>query len=285
MSVVVDFLGRLGNNLFQYALGRIIAETQGLALDCERSPRAAPPESAGRNAETSALLEGWLPAFADVRLSIPGRHVVNPTVLYELWPNSPWRGHRIDVSRVLSAPASHVRLRGYFQRYEYYQGYMGKIRDWYRLASPDCCIPLSSRDVVVNIRGGTDFVTRGWDLPAEYYGATLSHLGNIGEVFVCGTGIDDRIVNGLRPWAPTYVGGGPMDHFRLLCRANRVILSNSTFAWWAAALSEATEIHAPRTTDPHRYAFTGYRDVDLHMREGRYHEVTVWWGHTEEKVV
>lgn len=34
MSVEVRFLGHPGNNLFQYALGRILADTHGLALRC-----------------------------------------------------------------------------------------------------------------------------------------------------------------------------------------------------------------------------------------------------------
>ena len=34
--IQVNFLGRLGNNLFQYAFGRILAESMGYAL---RSPK------------------------------------------------------------------------------------------------------------------------------------------------------------------------------------------------------------------------------------------------------
>jgi len=34
MTVEVRFLGHLGNNLFQYALGRVLAEELGQALVC-----------------------------------------------------------------------------------------------------------------------------------------------------------------------------------------------------------------------------------------------------------
>jgi hypothetical protein len=52
-----------------------------------------------------------------------------------------------------------------------------------------------------------------------------------------------------------------------------MVLSNRTFAWWAAFLSDAAEIYAPRSPDGRAYSFTGFRDVDLHMREPRYHEI------------
>ena len=36
--IKVDYLGRLGNNLFQYALGRYLAEEMGYELDAEVLP-------------------------------------------------------------------------------------------------------------------------------------------------------------------------------------------------------------------------------------------------------
>ncbi|MCP5119486.1 MAG: hypothetical protein GY953_52470 [bacterium] len=56
-------------------------------------------------------------------------------------------------------------------------------------------------------------------------------------------------------------------HFR------RMVLSNSSFAWWAALLSDATDIYGPRAAHPEAYGFTGYRDLDLETREPRFHLV------------
>jgi hypothetical protein len=268
----------LGNNLFQYALGRVVAETNALALACSRHQSAPAAGASSANRELLGL-EDCVDAFADVPMQLPGAHVNAPTLSYETWPNSPWRGHRLDLGHVLAPPGARVRLRGYFQRFEYYAPYMPRIRRWYELARPGTNLSLTSPDVVVNIRRGSDFGQRGWVLPVTYYSTLLRSLPDIGTVFVCGRGVDDEIVEGLASWSPVYQSGGPMTDFAMMVSASRLVLSNSTFAWWAAVLSHASEIYAPRTQDPFRFAFTGYRDVDLHPHEARYKEVVVRWRH------
>jgi hypothetical protein len=105
------------------------------------------------------------------------------------------------------------------------------------------------------------------------YEQVLSSLRNVRRVFVCGTGVDDQARRLLSKYKPIYYDGAPIEHFFFMTRFNRIVLSNSTFAWWAAFLSDAEELYAPRAPGVNAFGFTGYKDVDLHMREPRYHEV------------
>jgi hypothetical protein len=58
-------------------------------------------------------------------------------------------------------------------------------------------------------------------------------------------------------------------------RFNKMVLSNSTFAWWAGFLSAAERIYLPITTNGSGYAFRGFGDVDLLTGEPRYTAVNV----------
>jgi hypothetical protein len=129
------------------------------------------------------------------------------------------------------------------------------------------------RDIVVNVRRGIDYGMKDWTLSLSYYDRVLAAAKDLGRVYVCGTCVDADVRRVLGRYDPVYIEGAPIEHFALMTHSRRLVLSNSTFAWWAAFLSDATEIHAPRSVDGEAYAFTGVQDVDLHMRAPRYIEV------------
>jgi hypothetical protein len=112
-------------------------------------------------------------------------------------------------------------------------------------------------------------------LPIAYYENILSSLPKVGQVYVCGTCIDDSIKLRFSKYNPIYYDGSAIEHFGFIMHFNRIVLSNSTFAWWAAFLSHAEQIFAPRFVEGGIYSFTGFEDVDLNMRDRRYCEVPV----------
>jgi|SRR5215471_6968934 len=276
MSVVVTLFNRLGNNLFQYALGRLIAEHHGFELRCEYRP-LEPPTFVGQplNYGPAASLPELAAHFPNAPLNIPGRQVDEPVESYEMAPGHPWQGQTIDLDSILAdRTPRQIRLSGFFQRFEYFAPYQERIRQWFRLEGVPAVPVLGADDVVLNIRRGFDYGINDWTLALDYYAGVLDSLPDPGRVYVCGTCIDEPVRRALEPYAPTYVHGSPIEHFALMTRARRIVLSNSTFAWWAAFLSEATAIYAPRAPHDRAYGFTGFQDVDLHMRAPRYLEVT-----------
>jgi hypothetical protein len=73
MSVEVLFMGRLGNNLFQYALGRILAEHLGFELRCQAFPASTDTRAqrALEAATPGATLLSHAVEFPNVALHIP----------------------------------------------------------------------------------------------------------------------------------------------------------------------------------------------------------------------
>lgn len=277
MCVVVTLRGRLGNNLFQYALGRIIAEEKGLQLECRRVQQPTPLHiGLGLDVGPITILEGVAQYFPNAPLRIDGRRIESPVEQYEMEAGGLWRGHVLDLGEVLSnSLPRQIRLCGYFQRFSYLAPYKHSIRRWFEMKHIATPYDLSARDVVVNIRRGSDYDVAGWTLPMSYYERVLSNLSDRGLVYVCGVCIDEQVRQSLAKFAPVYYDASPIEHFAFIMRFSRIVLSNSTFAWWAAFLSDAAELYAPRARHARAYGFTGYSDVDLHMREDRYHEIGV----------
>jgi hypothetical protein len=281
MAVHVTLVQRLGNNLFQYAVGRIIAEHHGLALHCTPRPYAYSAHWErwlGRrgNPGPIATLDALTEFFPNAPLHLPGRTVTTPVESHEITRGGTWKGHIFDLGRILADPTPRqIRLYGFFQRYEYFEPYRQRIREWFRPRPVPTPWTIMPSDVVVNIRRGTDFGVENWTLSLSYYERILDQLGDRGRVYVCGVGVDDHVRERLARFDPTFYDASPIEHFAFMMRFRRIVLSNSTFAWWAAFLSDAEEIYAPRSADGQAYGFTGWQkeEVDLHMREARYIEV------------
>lgn len=278
MSVHVTFLGRLGNNLFSYALGRILAEELDLALICHSLPLASP--SIGgieMDVGSDASLEALGAFFPNAPLQIPGRTFCEPIDSFEIGvAPAEWRGQTIDLGKILgNKDPRQIRLKGWFQRFEYYASRSNQIRHWLRPREIPCPYRVNPTDVLVSIRRGADYGNKQWTLPLSYYEQVLSSFGTLGQVYICGTCIDDVTKECLKRFQPIYFHGSPMEHFSFFMKFKRIVLSNSTFSWWGAFISEAEEIYAPRFEGISAYCFTGFEEVDLDLREPRYKEIAV----------
>jgi hypothetical protein len=251
MSVEVQYVGRLGNHLFQYAFGRIVAEALGYELRCVAN-RFEPPSWLGRSRDAGgvAMLPELTEHFVNAPQIVPGKRVAAPEARYLVGEDGPegpnWDGHRIDLERLLADRGERrLVLRGYFQRYEYYRAHRAKIRDWFALAPLSEPYGIGKRDVVINIRRGWDYALKGWVLALSSYAQLLRTIPH-DRVFVCGTAIDDGARAALAEFSPIYHRATPVDELRFMMKFDKIIQSNSSFCWWAAFLSDATEVYAPR---------------------------------------
>lgn len=271
MAVEVRFVGHLGNNLFQYALGRVLAEELGHALVC-----VAPAASGGfARVEQASGIADRLPAlaarFADVPLRLPGRELRLPQLRLVLGEQPDWNGHGINLAHVLATGWQYrIVLGGYFQRSEYYLPYRERIRRWFELpAAAGETVP-GPRDIVLHLRRSYDMRVLDRMLALDFYEQILA--GETWDrVLVCGLGIDERTRARLARFRPEYPELDAFATLRLLTRARRIAIANSTFSWWGAWLSEADTIWFPR---PVRGIWSPERpEIALEVPEPRYRYV------------
>lgn len=268
MSVELRFLGHLGNNLFQYALGRVLAEELGLALHCI-APTGRP--GFARVEDASGIRDRlWrlTDAFADVPLELPGREVSAPEYRHVTGEQLQWNGHGINLDWLLRhGHDRHIVLRGYFQRSEYYLPYRERIRRWFALPPAAGELRPGPRDLVIHLRRSYDMRVLGRLLSLRYYEEILEGHA-FARVYVCGLGIDAATRARLARFDPVYVDLDAVATLRLLTRASQLAIANSTFSWWGAWLSDATRIFFPR---PARGFWSPERpEIALEVPEDRY---------------
>jgi hypothetical protein len=210
--VETHYLDQRGNRLFQYCLGRIIAEHLGLAL------QASP-----------------IPGFPGTIEPVQGRVLLSPQQVLE--------GHMIDLAAVLTDHSRRrIVLKGWFQRYAYFQPYSAAIRRWLQRPVSTADRP-NPCDLVVHVRR-RDYLWHGWALPFSWYEQLIEQRSFRNLILVTDDPADPFFWR-FRRYRPILRSQSADADFDYLMAARQLALSPSSFAWWAAFLGQAEWIGFP----------------------------------------
>ncbi len=279
--ITVSLIGGLGNQMFQYAAGKALAERHGveLALDL----------SGFRNYALRSFLldrlrvpEAASAIAAEARAAKPANH----------YARSLWR-QRIDrvLGRVglprLAASVDDYRepfyhydpafetlgpetsLFGYFQSERYFSSIAEPLRDWFSPRQPFAeaaarvlaRIEASPLPVSVHVRRG-DYLNPGTAefhgiVGGPYYRQALGRLkdriGQDAELFIFSDdpGAAEQLLNFVPKSRLVHVCGDPerpWEDMALMARCRHHVIANSSFSWWGAWLNRAADkvVIAPR---------------------------------------
>ncbi len=164
----------------------------------------------------------------------------------------------IDMNGIIQNKSDrNIRLKGYFQRYSYIEKYADIIRnDWLKI-DPALLHKIDPDDIVVHIR----FHAGQVPMKFEYYQQALS-MTYYKQLYICTEQPHHPFLKNFEPYNPIIVSTRDfdsyfhhiswdettkmnVDDFGFMASFNKIIISYSTYAWWAAFLSNATEIYAP----------------------------------------
>lgn len=251
--IVVSYHGRLGNKLFQYAMGRMLAEDMGYEL------RASP-----------------INGFRATEDAIKGLVINDPIITIS--------GQTLDINQILNNKAGYV-LNGWFQRYEYYATHKQRIRTWFnrdkKANLPDNTVAvhirrtqLSSEDtktlyhvekdrifihpddsITINDRvikhlarlgynGGTTLMANSDILPFEWYQDILDNL-SFSRLIICTDCPDDPYLEYFDKYKPEITHSSVENDFNILRSAPILISSISTMGWWTGFLSDG-KVYLPQ---------------------------------------
>ena len=260
-SITVELIGGLGNQLFQYATGLAQAERLGCPLDLDityfqvSDKRTLALESfhhCGRSLTFTQKRRGRLTARLQNRT---GSILREASFAYD--------------PRVAAIGVG-TRLEGYFQSWRYFSEIADPLRGQIRnLRSPSIwykekLAELSDEAWVgVHIRRG-DYATAQYrdkfgPVSLEYIARGLKFLSAIGGPMKSVIFTDDPIdvrrelrASGMEALADEIIeppaDSEPLESLLLLSQAAHLVLSNSSFSWWAAYLGDRPErlVVAPR---------------------------------------
>jgi hypothetical protein len=248
-TVTVGLRGRLGNQLFQYAVGRCVAETQDRTLIVDDlALQRVPPDRPKRTY--------YLGAFdPDVRLTS-----CNQPPNLALWVRVMQFGRGFHGEILEPSPFPHIYLEGFWQDERYFKAIEPTIRrrltptgqEWREEAHARSI--LSSRcPIAVHVRR------------QDYLEAGGAHIGFVGEsyyshairtmldrvesphFFVFSDDVDwcEETFEFEHPHSFVRHDGVTQDHtitdFRLMSLCRHFVVANSSFSWWAAWLGAASD--------------------------------------------
>jgi len=209
----------LGNKLFIYCFGRIISEKLSF------------------------------PYKTDPILGFPHTYNHNPQCNYKNFPTIKIDDHHIDIlnRQLHERKPKNIFLQGYFQKYEYLKPYKNLIRNKWLIM--DNYVKQDPNDIVIHVRQSNSSVY----LPFDYYEKALS-LTRYNKVYICTDIPEYPILKKFQKYNPIircpknrYSQKEALIDFKFMMSFNKIIACQSTFSWWAAFLSDASEVYAPET--------------------------------------
>lgn len=235
--IAVRFMGQLGNQLCQYAIGRILSVRTGQAY----CPPSQWLDKRGRPVKWTLDPPLFMPQFAFGSRPKGTCQVVSVN-------------HWFDMDSIDPNLPIHV-MHGYFQRYELFKPYKDQIRnDWLRLSHPP--VETDPEAVYVHVRR-TDYVPHvdNPNDPTRHclsssindYAKCLEHFPDAKRLVIVTDDPKDPFHREFDKFGlPWTVSGQAWDaDFLTLASCRWLVICQSTFSWWAGFLGQAEKIVCP----------------------------------------
>jgi hypothetical protein len=239
--VGVKLDGRLGNQLFQFAFIYVIARKLRTSFYIDKLPHRI---QFYKYFELKGF--GWVSHFYSYAIG---------TVQKILGMIKPAKNEE---------PADNTLYKGFFQSETYFGEYQKDIQELFRIRAKYVAafntkygaLFREKKTLVIHIRR-TDYLTHGGPevggpnvaLPESFYTQALATIPDLDQYHLIVIGDDMPFARNLFKAYPavSYEQNPFIIDFQLMMNADRLIISNSTFAWWAAYLNKKQpEITAPR---------------------------------------
>lgn len=243
MSIFVEYdqWGRMGNRMFQYALGYILSQEKNTMLYADSIP----------NFNITSTKNNTVP--------------INPIYTRAYGDNN------IDYNALLNTDRDIV-VNSYVQKARYYTPHRDTLRSVFGIKNQPC---INSDKLVLHIRE-TDYTQINCFLGYEYYRKLIDRTMHRDVIIVtdnsdCET-VKRLLLDGCTLNTKGYVDkfnhvsdNRAMIDFTTLLKSDNIALSQSSFSWWAAFLGYHKNIYFPNDVNGIWKINPDVDDIDLYF--------------------
>lgn len=212
----IDYFGRTGNQIFQMCFARLLAKKNGLGIITQ------PPQF-----------------FYPIKSAEPGK--LNMNVEEVVFSDEVRQDHTRDWFSE-DHTKSNIRLHGYFQSAEYYNDDRDEIKGYFELPK----IERNYDDIVVHLRLTDYFWSRVRSVISPRWYFDILDKEKFRKLYVVAEDhpTSKKYLSYFKSKYRNFefVSGSAASDFDFIRNFDRIVCSNSTYAWWAAFLSDASKI-------------------------------------------
>jgi len=223
--ITTRIFGGLGNNMFQYAIGRIVADSKNYNLAVDG-------------------LEKISRYFPNV-VTINDRLSITKDILHVGYESVNKHTQNIDIDAILNHNGG-IEFKGFFQNYNLYKNYKALLNTIFYYDDSHHFKP-GANDIAIHVRLG-DYVSLGWSLQAKTYIDILeSYNISYDNCYIVTDDIYNPVIAEIAKNIDRCILSSRthIEDMTLLRTAKRVILSQSSFSWWSTMLGDHDAIYAP----------------------------------------
>jgi hypothetical protein len=240
--ITSELIGGLGNRMFQYSLGRIIADIKNY------------------NHFTSDLetLSQYFPNISNVTDRIT---TTDNTIVAGYGSNTNCIQH-VDIQSLLDHNGG-IYLKGFFQKHYLYSSYRSKLQELFKFAN-DKSKP-GDNDIVVHVRLG-DYVQLNHYLSPSVYLDIINRLEYDNCIIITDDPNNEFLKNFHSLRNCHIMCNSTLDDYAFIYNAKRAIISQSTFSWWPTFLGNQDQVYVPLFASHNGYPWKlnpGIDDIDL----------------------
>lgn len=236
--IIVNIVGGLGNQMFQWAFARALSVKSNTELKLDLSEFE---DYKLRNYGLSVFNIVENIATEDELVKFNKKRIFGPKIIKE---------KSLKFNPKYTKPAKSAYLKGYWQSEKYFKGVEDIIRADFTLKNPLSTTAQKYKDKIISKNAVSIHIRRGdyvgnaiYDLDLiPYYKKTIEHIEKLvenpdffiftdDEEYALKYFADFNLVEGLKPHEDM--------HLMSLCKHN--IIANSSFSWWGAWLNDNPE--------------------------------------------